>query len=89
MNLKILLVDDNEAIRNMICGQLRSWGYELDVAANGLEALEKLMQLAGSENRPNIVLADWHMPESTALLCASGSKAARHIRPVRTSMFFS
>ena len=62
MNLKILLVDDNETIRNMICDQLRSWGYELDVATNGLEALEKLIQLAGSENRPNIILADWHMP---------------------------
>ncbi|MGD0102264.1 MAG: diguanylate cyclase [Acidobacteriota bacterium] len=62
MNLKILLVDDNETIRNMICDQLRGWGYELDVAVNGLEALEKLIQLAGSENRPNIILADWHMP---------------------------
>jgi two-component system, cell cycle response regulator len=63
MQLNILLVDDNESVRRVIGNQLRSWGYGVDEAANGLEALEKLIQMAGSENRPNIVLVDWHMPE--------------------------
>jgi two-component system cell cycle response regulator len=63
MKLKILLVDDNEAVRHMIGSQLRNWGYGLDEAANGLEALERLIQTAGSDDRPNIVLVDWHMPE--------------------------
>jgi diguanylate cyclase (GGDEF)-like protein len=63
MKLSILLVDDNQAVRSTIRNQLRNWGYSLDEAANGLEALEKLMQKAGSEDRPNIVLVDWHMPE--------------------------
>ena len=63
MKLRILLVDDNHAVRKMIRNQVRNWGYELEEASNGLEALEKLIQMAGSENRPNIVLVDWHMPE--------------------------
>ena len=63
MKLNILLVDDNEAVRSLIRNQLRDWGYNCDDAANGLEALEKLIQKAGSENRPNIILVDWHMPE--------------------------
>jgi two-component system cell cycle response regulator len=63
MKLNILLVDDNEAVRHMIGSQSLNWGYGLDEAANGLEALEKLIQMAGLENRPNIVLVDWHMPE--------------------------
>jgi len=63
MKLNILLVDDNQAVRKMIGNQLLNWGYSLDEAANGLEALEKLIQMAGSDNRPNIVLVDWHMPE--------------------------
>jgi len=63
IKLKILLIDDNEAVRRMIGNQLRNWGYGLDEAANGLEALDKLIQMAGSEDRPNIVLVDWHMPE--------------------------
>ncbi len=63
MKLNILLVDDNQAVRKMIRNQLRNWGYEVEEAANGLEALEKLIQMAGAEDRPNIVLVDWHMPE--------------------------
>jgi len=63
MKLNILLVDDNQAVRKMIHNQLRNWGYEVEEAANGLEALEKLIQMAGAEERPNIVLVDWHMPE--------------------------
>ena len=63
MKLNVLLVDDNQDIRSMIRNQLQDWGYDLYEAANGLEALEKLIQMAGSESRPNIVLVDWHMPE--------------------------
>ncbi len=63
MKLNVLLVDDNQAVRSMIRNQLRNWGYDVSEAANGLEALEKLIQAAASENRPNIVLVDWHMPE--------------------------
>jgi two-component system, cell cycle response regulator len=63
MKLNILLVDDNQSVRTVIRNQLRHWGYDCDEAANGLDALETLIQRAGSENRPNIVLVDWHMPE--------------------------
>ncbi len=63
MKLRILLVDDNHAVRRMIGSQLTDWGYEVSEAANGLEALEILMKMAGSENRPNIALVDWQMPE--------------------------
>jgi two-component system, cell cycle response regulator len=63
MKLNILLIDDNKAIRNTIRDQLREWGYELEEAASGKEALEKLMRVAESESRPNIVLLDWNMPE--------------------------
>jgi sigma-B regulation protein RsbU (phosphoserine phosphatase) len=63
MKLRILLVDDNLAVRKTIRTQLQDWGYDLYEAANGLEALEILMNMAGSESRPNIALVDWHMPE--------------------------
>jgi two-component system, cell cycle response regulator len=63
MKLHILLVDDNQPVRTIIRDQLQKWGYTTDEAVNGREALEKLIQAAGSENRPNIVLVDWHMPE--------------------------
>jgi two-component system cell cycle response regulator len=63
MNLNILLVDDNKGVRSMIGAQLRLWGYAVEEASNGKEALERLIQIAESDNRPNIVLMDWNMPE--------------------------
>jgi two-component system cell cycle response regulator len=63
MNLNIFLVDDNRAVRSMIGAQLRTWGYAVEEASDGKEALERLIQIAESDKRPNIVLMDWNMPE--------------------------
>ena len=60
--LRVLLVDDNGPVRRMIAAQLREWGYEVREAADGLEALERLRQSAGSAARPDLLLVDWHMP---------------------------
>ncbi len=77
MKLNILLVDDNDIARKVIRGQLRDWGYEVAVAANGLEALEKLILLAGSEQRPNILLVDWHMPELDGMALCKWAKSCQ------------
>ena len=42
MNKKILIVDDEKNIRTTISAYLLSLGYELDLAVNGQEALDKL-----------------------------------------------
>jgi two-component system cell cycle response regulator len=70
MKLNILLVDDNKTVRDMFCKQLQQWGYNTVEAASGKEAMQKLMQLADTERRPNIALLDWHMPEMDGIaLC--------------------
>jgi len=70
MKLRILLVDDDKSVRALLRNQLLFWGYDLHEAGSGVEALEKLIQMGGSENRPNILLLDWHMPEVDGLaLC--------------------
>jgi diguanylate cyclase (GGDEF)-like protein len=56
---------------------LREWGYLLTEASNGLEALEKLIQLAGSENRPVILLLDWHMPGLDGISLCKWIKSCR------------
>jgi two-component system, cell cycle response regulator len=63
MKINVLLVDDNQSLREMIRDRLHDWGYEVREASNGLDALETLIQLAESESRPNILLVDWSMPE--------------------------
>jgi two-component system cell cycle response regulator len=80
MNLNILLVDDNKAVRRMIGKQLRSWGFNVDEAADGKEALEKLIQVAESENRPNIVLVDWNMPELDGIALCKWIKSCQAYR---------
>jgi two-component system, cell cycle response regulator len=77
MKLNVLLVEDNKTVRSLICNQLRIWGYNLDEAANGKEALEKLVQMAESENRPNILLVDWNMPELDGIALSKWIKSCQ------------
>jgi CheY-like chemotaxis protein len=53
----ILMVDDELDNRVMMRYFLESWGYEVELAANGQEALAKV-----AEQRPALVLLDLEMP---------------------------
>jgi two-component system cell cycle response regulator len=80
MSLNIFLVDDNNSVRNMIAAQLREWDYTVDQAADGKEALERLIQLAESDKRPNIVLVDWNMPELDGISLCKWIKSCQAYR---------
>jgi DNA-binding NtrC family response regulator len=54
---RVLLVEDDAAQRVGLQQLLTSWGYTVDVASNGVEALAKV-----GEARPTIVLSDLIMP---------------------------
>jgi DNA-binding response OmpR family regulator len=54
---RILIVDDDDAIRALVMTVLRRRGYRLDTARNGVEALEKL-----STCRYALVVLDLMMP---------------------------
>jgi CheY-like chemotaxis protein len=54
---RILVVDDDDAIRALVLTVLRRRGYRVDVARNGVEALE--MMIAG---RYALVILDLMMP---------------------------
>ena len=59
---RILLVEDDAAQRVGLQQLLTSWGYTVDVASNGVEALAKV-----NEARPTIVLSDLVMPSMGGL----------------------
>lgn len=58
----ILLVEDDDAIRQAYAELLSDQGYETVEAGNGRVALEKLAQMA---DLPSLVLLDMMMPEMT------------------------
>ena len=55
--MKILLVDDAEDVRNLISNILIHWGYEVEIASSGLEALNMIR-----EQNIQLVISDWMMP---------------------------
>jgi two-component system, cell cycle sensor histidine kinase and response regulator CckA len=69
----ILVVEDAEPIRKMVCSMLRGSGYGVKEAADGAEALGLLERECESVQ---LVLTDVIMPEM------SGAELARHISRV-------
>ncbi|HLD29289.1 MAG TPA: response regulator [bacterium] len=69
MQEKILVVDDDENIRDLMQSNLREAGYQVFTATNGEEAIQQMY-----DNSPNLVLLDLEMPKM------NGFEVARKIR---------
>lgn len=69
MKKRVLLVEDDAGTIEVMCLELRFLGYEVIVATDGAEAVEK----AGAEV-PDIILMDIRLPRM------NGFQAARSIR---------
>ena len=59
---KILIVEDEQPIREMIAFHLSRAGYETLEAANSREAREQL-----ADHRPDLALVDWMLPDVSGL----------------------
>ena len=72
MSLKILVVDDETAARKGLVSLLSGWGYAVEEAADGREALEKAVAVL-----PSVVITDLVMPrlDGHALLKALREEA--------------
>ena len=55
--LKVLLVEDNADIRRLYAIGLNQRGFEVKLAANGAEAVDRV-----ASERPDYILLDWMMP---------------------------
>ena len=59
---RILIVEDEKPIRDMVYFALDSDGYEIIEAVDGRQATEKLAQ-----NSPDLILMDWMLPDVSGL----------------------
>ncbi len=66
---RILLVEDNKMNQLVICKFLQKWGVQIEIAENGIEAINKLKQ-----GQYEVILMDLQMPQM------DGYKAAHYIR---------
>jgi PAS domain S-box-containing protein len=55
--LKVLLVEDNKMNQMVVCKFLKKWGVETDIAADGMEAIDKL-----KNHWYQLILMDLQMP---------------------------
>jgi YesN/AraC family two-component response regulator len=59
---KILIIDDDPSILTMLNRMLEKAGYEVDIASNGSEGLEKI-----ESSPPDLLVTDIVMPEKEGL----------------------
>lgn len=59
---KILVVEDDDFIRGMICTVLKKHGFEVIEAKNGVDGVDKALH-----EKPNIVLTDMLMPDKEGI----------------------
>jgi serine/threonine-protein kinase PpkA len=72
----ILIVEDDDAIRNNITRLLKLEGYEITSAINGREGLERVR-----EQRPDVVISDISMPEMDGFALLEAIRADRELAP--------
>jgi DNA-binding response OmpR family regulator len=74
---KILVIDDEEHLRNLIADFLESEGYEVKTAANGREGLASFQ-----EGTYDVVITDLGLPEMSGLEVAEEIKNIGSATPV-------
>jgi two-component system, OmpR family, response regulator MprA len=75
--MKILVVDDERAVRESLRRALELEGYEIDLAADGAEALEKV-----DEGSPDAMILDVLMPRVDGLAVCRRLRASGNRLPV-------
>jgi DNA-binding response OmpR family regulator len=64
---RVLVIEDDRHVRSLLCDALRTWGYQVDAAADGREGLESF-----DPERHDAILTDFAMPELSGVEVVAG-----------------
>lgn len=78
-NIKTLIVDDNQAARDILLDTLSSLDIPVESVASGAEALDAVARAEAEETPYDLVLMDWKMPEMDGLETAEKIKNDRSL----------
>ena len=68
--LRTLVVDNNATAREIMRGFLHAFGFTVEEAASGEEALKRVIAEANGDTPFHLVLMDWKMPGMDGLECS-------------------
>lgn len=75
MRKRVLIADDHETVRKMVCSMFTAAGFEVSFAENGAQAVKKAQEL-----HPHLVVLDLAMP------VMNGLEAARKLKTLMPSL---
>jgi DNA-binding response OmpR family regulator len=77
----VLVVDDSDAIRNLICVNLEMDGFEVTTAVDGQDALDKIYEID-----PDVVTLDVAMPRLDGFRTAAQLRSDPRTRHLKIAM---
>ena len=89
VNLRVLIVDDNETNRHILQQQTRAWKMRSGTATNATEALAELRNALATGDPYQVVLLDLQMPGTNGLTLARMIKAESDLAGVRLLLLSS
>jgi PAS domain S-box-containing protein len=89
VNLRVLIVDDNETNRHILQQQTRAWKMRSGEATNAAEALAELRSALDAGDPYQAVLLDMQMPGTNGLTLARSIKAESELAHVRLILLSS
>ena len=79
---RVLVVDDEASIRDLLSKTLALAEYEVDTAPDGTAALERLREVQGKTNEYDLVIADLKMPGMDGLSLIRQVKRIKQDMPI-------
>lgn len=79
MSKKILLIEDEEIVVNLLKKKLEQEGYEVNIAYNGEEGLKKMKEM---QPKPDLILLDIVMPKMSGFEVIEKMKEDEDLREI-------